>query len=248
MVGPQVVLTGAVGSLHELVPLLLEQGMRVEQVALLGFEPPASWATVDRALQSLQRYAAIAITSPRAAHAVLARVKALGLNADSAPVVWTGVASAAVLGDVFPLVRIPEQAQAGPASLAVAMAGGMLQAGVGSPILFPCGAIHREELPVRLRAAGRRVEPVICYHTRVASPDEARAALRGADIVVATSPVLAQVLATVRPPRHTPMLVAIGATTAEAAAASGWTPDAIAERPTAPAVARAIQSLSVSPS
>ena len=243
---PAVLLTGASGSLASLPRLLQGLGLTVHAAPLVSFAPAADLGPLDGALRQLSRYTAVAVTSPRAAEVVVERVLGQAIGTDSAPAVWTGAASAPLLRRAFPRVDVPASPIAGPASLAVTLANAMLAAGVGSPVLFPCGEIHREELPVRLRASGRRVEQVICYRSVPAPIEEATAALERADIVVATSPTVASLLARARRAETRAALVTIGPTTAEAAAAAGWSPDAIAERPTGEAVARAIHSLTLS--
>lgn len=243
---PLVVLTGTSGSLEGLPGLLRDLGLAVDATPLVAFAPAEDLGPLDAALDRISQYAAIAVTSPRAAEALVQRAMARGISLREAPVVWTGAASAEALRRCFPAVEVPGHASTGPASLAVTIANAMLAAGVGSPVLFPCGEVHREELPVRLRASGRRVEQVICYRTVPAGLEEAGAALARADIIVATSPTVASLLARVRKPGTRAALVVIGPTTAEAAASAGWTPDAIAERPTGNAVARAVQSLTLS--
>lgn len=246
MMPGSVVLTGASGSLADLPELLQGLGLSVDATPLVAFAPAEDLHPLDQALRQLARYSAIVVTSPRTAEVLVERVTALDLDLTTAPTVWTGAGSAPALRRRFPRVEVPAYATAGPASLAVTIAHALIAAGIGSPVLFPCGERHREELPVRLRASGRRVEQVICYRTLPAGLDEAGAALERADIIVATSPTVAQLLARARKADTRAALVAIGPTTAEAAAAAGWTPDAIAERPTGTAVARAIHSLKLS--
>lgn len=235
-------LTGAAGTLDGLGAVLADAGLTCEDRPLLGFGPPETWLPLDTAIARIRHYAAIAITSPRAAEALVERTAAVGLDPASAPPVWCGAASASLLRSVFPDVQVPMGALTAPASLAVRLASAMLSAGVGSPVLFPCGEIHREELLVRLRAAGRRVDAVITYRATLAPMDEMTAAIDEADIMVVTSPRVAQQLAAV-PTTARPSMVAIGPTTAEAAAAAGWTPDAVAMRPAVADVAGAIHAL-----
>lgn len=246
MMPGSVVLTGAIGSLAGLPELLQSLGLSVDATPLVTIAPAEDLGPLDDALRHITRYAAIVVTSPRTAEVLVERATALAIDLRGAPTVWTGSGSARLLQRYFPRVEVPAYATAGPASLAVTIANALLAANVGSPVLFPCGELHREELPVRLRASGRRVEQVICYRTVSAGLDAASAALERADIIVATSPTVAQLLARARKADTRAALVTIGPTTAEAAAAAGWTPDAIAERPTDAAVARAIQSLSLS--
>ena len=238
----RVVLTGARGTLDGLAPLLRRAGCEVREHPLLTFGPPPSWEALDLALGQRDRLAAIALTSPRSAEALLGRVRELGIDPASLPPVWTGLASAARLGALLPDVRTAP-ASAVPGSLAVQLAEAMLAARVGSPVLFPCGESHREELVVRLRAAGRRVDPVVVY--RAVLVDEAAAAqvLTDGDVVVVTSPRVVELLARVAPAALRPALVTIGATTAAAADRAGWPPARIAADPSVGAVFSAIHSL-----
>jgi uroporphyrinogen-III synthase len=239
----RVVLTGATGTLDGLGAALATAGLACEDRPLLGFGPPLSWQAMDEAIARLHHYAAIAITSPRAAESLIERVRACGIDPASAPTIWSGAASAELLRTVFPRVEVPTADVVEPSSLAVRLAGAMLAAGVGSPVLFPCGEVHREELLVRLRAAGRRVEPVIAYRAMLASPEAISAAMASGDILVVTSPRVAQHLAASAPDDARPSMVAIGPTTADAAAAAGWSPDAVAMRPSVADVVGAIHAL-----
>jgi uroporphyrinogen-III synthase len=118
----------------------------------------------------------------------------------------------------------------------------MLRHDVGSPVLFPCGSKHREELVTALRAAGRVVDMVEAYRTVLAPPSRAQTVMAAADILVVTSPAQARLLAMVEH-RERPALVAIGPTTANEARRHGWAPDAVAASPVVSAVAAAIHSL-----
>lgn len=239
---PRVVLTGARGTLDGLAPLLHRAGCEVREHPLLTFGPPASWDALDLALGQRERLAAIAITSPRAADALLTRLGELGIDPASLPPVWTGLASAARLGAVLPDLRTAPSS-AVPGSLAVQLAEAMLAARVGSPILFPCGENHREELVVRLRAAGRRVDPVVVYRAVLVDDAAAAQALTDGDVVVVTSPRVVELLARVAPTALRPALITIGATTADAAERAGWPPARIAADPSVGAVFSAIHSL-----
>lgn len=239
----RIVMTGAAGTLVGLGAALATAGLSCEDRPLLGFGPPLSWQAMDDAIARLSHYAAVAITSPRAAESLIARARVLAVDLSAAPTVWSGAASADPLREVIPRVEVPAGDVTEPAGLAVRLAAAMLAAGVGSPVLFPCGEVHREELLVRLRAAGRRVEPLIAYRAVVASPEAISAAIARGDILVVTSPRVAQQLAATAPVDARPSMVAIGTTTADAAAAAGWSPDAVAMRPSVADVVGAIHAL-----
>ncbi len=240
---PRVVLTGGAESLPGLSGALRAEGLRVEERPLLSFGPPESWAPLDAALRARARYQAIAVTSPRAAQALAARVAALGLGRERLPPVWTGPAGRERLLPWFGVVRVPEVSAAAPGSLGVQLAGAILEAGGAGPVLFPCGDHHRDELPALLAGRGVRVEPVPAYRTVLAPTADAVAAIAAADILVVTSPRAAALVVSAAPGGNRPALVAIGPTTARAAARAGWPPDATAALPTAALVARALLSL-----
>jgi uroporphyrinogen-III synthase len=104
-------------------------------------------------------------------------------------------------------------------------------------VLFPCGELRRDALPRLLAGAGCRVDEVLCYRTVLPSPEAARAAIGGAHLVLVGSPSVAELLAQAVPAPERPLLVAVGPTTGAAAAAAGWTPDAIGEHPSVDAIA-----------
>jgi uroporphyrinogen-III synthase len=239
----RVVLTGGADSLPGLAALLRHEGLGVLERPLLSFAPPSDWSALDGALHARDQYHALAVTSPRAAQAVLQRVDWLRLAPETLPPVWTGPASVAALATRFPFVRQPDPECPTPTSLGVQLATAMIEAGVASPVLFPCGDHHRDELIDLLGARGVRAEPVICYRTLLASIGQAFRAISQADLLVVTSPRVAALLAAVPLTASRPALVALGPTTARTAARSGWTPDAIADRPTPSEVLGAILPL-----
>lgn len=242
---PVAVITLGEGTLAGLAPRLAAAGWTVRERPLLTFHPPLDWTPVDAAIATLDRFAAAAFTSPRAAQSFVARMSDAATRGVALPRVlpeaWAvGAGSAASLGGVWHTVRGPLEAGGG-----ALLARAMLAAGVGSPVLFPSGEQHREDLPAALRAAGREVVEVTCYRARLAAPAEVAAALAGADVAVIGSPRVASLVAAAPAPR--PRLVAIGPTTAHAAADAGWVPDAVATAATSEALLAAIQRIHPSP-
>lgn len=236
----RVLFTGAPGALAGLGAAVEAEGAVFSEWPLLAFAPPADPEPLEAAFLQLERYAAIAITSPRAAEAVARVIEQQDIDLTLAPTVWTSPSCAALLRPLFPRVEVSPRDRGG--SLGVVLAEMMLEGDVGSPVLLPCGDLAREELATALREGGRAVEVVEAYRTVLSPASDAQAAMAAADIIVVTSPSVARLLAAVEQ-RDCPALVAIGPTTAGEARRHGWTPDAVAASPAVPAVAAAIHSL-----
>jgi uroporphyrinogen III methyltransferase/synthase len=251
----RVVLTLSAGALAGLAQALASEGITVEECPLLRFEPPADWGPLDRALDALRRYRAVAFTSPRAAEAAATRWRdRLERSIENSPPVWTtGPATAAPLGALFGAVRMPAVQDArgpgggGGGGAGEALAQAMLTAGIGSPVLYPCGEMHRDEFTRRLADAGIVVEEVICYRSVLAASEVAGEAARRADVLVVGSPRVAELLSGVCPPEQRPRLLALGPTTAAASRQRGWPPDAEAERPTLAEVTHHLRILGGAP-
>jgi uroporphyrinogen-III synthase len=240
-----VVLTASAGSLTGLSEILRELSIELEVRPLLSFEPPADWGPLDAAIARRGNYAAVALTSPRAAEAMAERIEASRTSWEkTGPEVWvSGPATAEGLRGKAGPVRKPDAPARPHASAAAALARTMVDARVGSPVLFPCGDRRRDELPVMLRSHGIQVDEVVCYRSVLATPQEARAAAAAGNLLIVASPSVATLLAETCPAASRPRLVAIGTATAEAALAGGWSPAAIAAQPSAPAVAAAVSGV-----
>ena len=242
-----VVLTASAGTFPGLVEALSAIPVRVEEHPLMNFAPPADWASLDSALDCWETYAAAALTSPRAAAAVVDRMagrrsrRPLG---EDTPMLWAGgLATAAMLGDALGRVRIPSEADTQTLGAAAALARAMLDAGVSGPVLFPCGDSRRDELPRLLRNHGLTVDEVVCYRSVLASVSAAHAAAARGTMLVVASPTVADLLVRACPPDARPDLLAVGPTTAASARASGWSPAAVASQPSAEALAAAVRKV-----
>jgi uroporphyrinogen III methyltransferase/synthase len=241
---PTVVLTASSGTLPGLVEALRRVPLPVEECPLLTFAPPLDWHPLDRALDAVARYDAVALTSPRAARAFGERWLAREGARASLPPIWAGgPGTVSALADVPAEVRSPSAREIGERGSASALAAAMLEAGVRGPVLFPCGEIRREELAARLRDQAIEVEEIVCYRSVLAGETEARSAAERAGILVVASPTVADLLARACPPGVRPALVAVGPTTAASARASGWAPDAVAPQPTVEALVGTVRSL-----
>jgi len=242
-----VLVTASAGTFPGLAEALRAIPVGVEEVPLMTFAPPLDWRPVDAAVRDLGRYAAVAFTSPRSAHAFAERLAVLG-GAPAATETWVaGVGTAQALNDTLGEVRRPDEREVGKrgaaAALGSALAAALLAAGSGGPVLFPCGDIRRDELPSRLRDDGIEVEEVVCYRSVLAGESEARRAAQRVQIVVVASPSVADLLARACPPGVRPALLAVGPTTAAAARSSGWPPAGVAKRPTTEALVAGVRAL-----
>jgi uroporphyrinogen-III synthase len=241
---PTVVVTASAGTLSGLVDALRRMSLPAEEHPLLTFVPPLDWRPLDQALDTVTRYDAIALTSPRAARAFSGRWQMRGGGQPTLPPVWAGgPGTVTALAGVLSEVHSPSAKDVGQWGSGAALAAAMLEAGVRGPVLFPCGEIRREELTTRLRHEGINVDEIVCYRSVLAGESAARAAAERAGILVVASPSVADLLAKACPPGVRPALVAVGPTTAAAARVAGWSPDAIASGPTVDAVVTAVQSL-----
>src|SRR6185503_16460963 len=137
----KLVITASSGSFSGLPDELRKISVQALERPLISSQPPDDWARLDQALQHRSRYGSLALTSPRAAAAVAARIRVCGISwVGHTPRVWAvGAATAERLAQV------------------------MLSAGAADPVLFPCGENRRDELPGILRANGMVVDEVICY-------------------------------------------------------------------------------------
>ncbi len=242
-----VLLTASAGSFPGLAEALRAIPVGVEEVPLMTFAPPLDWRPVDAAVRDLGRYAAVAFTSPRSAHAFAERVAVLG-GAPAATETWAaGAGTAQALGGALGEVHQPDEREVGKrgaaAALASALAAALVTAGPSGPVLFPCGDIRRDELPSRLRDDGIAVEEVVCYRSMLAGESETRRAIQRVQIVVVASPSVADLLARACPPGVRPALLAVGPTTAAAARSSGWPPAGVAKRPTTEALVAGVRAL-----
>ena len=150
-----VVVTASAGTFPGLAEALHAIHVAVEEHPLTNFTPPKDWAPLDAALGRLDSYGTVALTSPRAAAAVVARIgrRQTFESGASSPAVPTlgGPGTAAALGNTLGPVRTPSEADTARWGAAGALARAMLDAGVSGRVLFPCGETRRDELPERLR-------------------------------------------------------------------------------------------------
>lgn len=242
-----VVVTVSAGTFQGLLEALRELPVAAEECPLMAFSPPLDWAPVDRALDRLGEFDAVAVTSPRAARAFAERVVLRDKTeafASGGPALWAGGASTAEsLGRSLGGVSVPPAKVSARRGAAAALADAMLADGVKGPVLFPCGDLRRDELPARLEDEGVIVEDVVCYRSVLASEGAARAAAERAQLLIVASPSVAALLARACPAEVRPMMLAVGPTTAAAARASGWPPTATSARPDTASLVAAVRGL-----
>ena len=241
----KLVITASSGSFSGLADELRKISVQALERPLISSQPPDDWARLDEALHHRGRYGSLALTSPRAAAAVAARIRACGISwVGHTPRVWavgSGYRRGAAGRARIRPGKLPEtNADLGAAER---LAQVMLSAGAAGPVLFPCGENRRDELPGILRASGLVVDEVICYRMVLASADQAREAVSGASMVLVASPSGVQLLVEACPASDRPALVAIGPTTAAAARSAGWPPAAVPAAPSTPALVSAIAGL-----
>ena len=244
--GP-VVLTVSPGGFPGLAERLRRLPVVVEEHPLLTFAPPHDWAPVDRALHELQRFEALAFTSPRAAAAFVLRHAEVGGRShrrhSDLPSLWSGgPGTEAALGALGRPVHRASDEAIGRLGAGAALAAAMIEGRIVGPVLFPCGEIRRDALPTRLRREGIDVTEVVCYRSVLADEAAARAAVERAGIMVVASPSVAD-LVTRAAKGAWPRLLAVGPTTAAAARAAGWTPAAVASAPDVDALVAGVRSL-----
>ena len=237
-----VLVTASAGSFPGLAEALHAIPVGVEEVPLMSFAPPLDWRPVDAAVRALDRYTAEAFTSPRAARAFAERVRLFGVQPTHGAVWAGGVGTAQALEELLGPVHLPDGRAVAERGAAVALAGALVESGVIGPVLFPCGDLRRDELPVLLGERDIAVDEVVCYRSVLADEVEARRAVERAQIVLVASPSVADLLARACPPGRRPPLLAVGPTTAAAARSSGWPPAGVADRPTTEALVAGVRA------
>jgi uroporphyrinogen III methyltransferase / synthase len=239
----RIVITASAGSFPGLAAALSAPGRTIAEQPLIHFSEPSDWTSLDQALDRLDEYQAVALTSPRAATGLTTRLmhRGIGWPVVNGPTLWAGgAATASALGGTLGPVRTPDEREVGWNGAAAALAQLMLDERVAGPVLFPCGGTRREVLAQRLRGEGVTVDEVVCYQSVLAGQGDAKAAAAGATLLIVASPSVAHLLIDACPPGSRPDMIAVGPTTAAAARDRGWEPSAVAAHPDRDAVAAAV--------
>src|SRR5215813_1886180 len=81
LVGVRVLVGRTKSQAHELSRLLQQQGATVFEIPFIEIRPPQSWNELDRALQNLNTYHWLILTSVNGVKALFSRMERLGVGA-----------------------------------------------------------------------------------------------------------------------------------------------------------------------
>jgi uroporphyrinogen III methyltransferase/synthase len=197
------------------------------------------------AIDGLDRYAVVAVTSANGAACLGAQLRRRGRSIPAGVLVAAvGDATAGALADVgIRTDLVPERATG------AALAATLAAAGVaGARVLVARARTGRPEIVEGLRAAGAFVDDVALYDTERLAPDPAAVARalgdRGATVVVLTAPSAVETLAAAIAPEDAPGVAAVtmGPTTSAAARAAGMTVAAEAAEQSVAGLVAAVRS------
>jgi len=179
------------------------------------------------AIDGLDRYAVVAVTSANGAACLGAQLRRRGRSIPAGVLVAAvGDATAGALADEgIRTDLVPERATGAALAATLAAAAGV----AGARVLVARARTGRPEIVEGLRAAGAFVDDVALYDTERLAPDPAAVARalgdRGATVVVLTAPSAVETLAAAIAPEDAPgvAVVTMGPTTSAAARAAGMT-------------------------
>jgi uroporphyrinogen-III synthase len=226
--GRRVVVTRQKSQAGGLAERLQAKGATVLEVPAIEIVPPRDTRPLDEALQSLDRYDWVVLTSANAVNAVLSRLTVLGLypklGSATRRVASVGPATTAALRASFPEDRgvLEPKTDFRAAGLLEAFGKEKMN---GRRVLVPASSEAREELASGLRAMGAAVEVVAAY-TPVEPPGLEQAVARcleqGFDLALFASPSAVEAFARSAGGRAAGLPSAvIGPTTEAAARAAG---------------------------
>ncbi len=180
--GRRILITRARHQADALAQALEAHGAEVLAVPAIRIVPPASWDALDHALQALDTYDWLVLTSVNGVESLAARMRVLA---------GSRLAGARL---VFPPVRGLRVAAMGPATaraleaegitvdvvpeqyVAESLVASLRDRVFGQRVLLVRAKVARDVLPAELERAGARVDTVEAYETVV--PQESSAALR----------------------------------------------------------------------
>jgi uroporphyrinogen III methyltransferase/synthase len=230
--GRRVVVTRARAQASSLASALRVLGADVIELPAIRIEPRLGSDEVKKAVDSIQSYALICLTSPNGAHLLFealgaARFDARALAQATVAAIGPGTSAAlrehGIVADVVPERSVAEALVEALADVEVS----------GRPVLVARAAEARDVLPDALRERGAQVDVVALYETVAEAPNpEALEAAQAADYVTFTSSSTVRNLMLAIDGRFPPeaRVVSIGPITSEAAREAGLGVDVEAER------------------
>jgi uroporphyrinogen III methyltransferase/synthase len=230
--GRRIVVTRARAQASGLSAALRALGAEVVELPAIRIEPRLDSSEVKRAVDAIQSYALVCLTSANGAQLLFEALAAARLDARAlaqATVAAIGPGTAAALrehgieSDIVPERSVAEALVEALAEVEVS----------GRPVLVARAAEGRDVLPDALRDRGAEVDVVALYETVAEVPEpEAVEAAQAADYVTFTSSSTVRNLMQAVDGRFPPeaRLVSIGPITSEAAREAGLSVDVEAER------------------
>jgi uroporphyrinogen-III synthase/uroporphyrinogen III methyltransferase/synthase len=177
LAGRRVLVTRAARQSAKLGDGLYVLGATVVEVPLLEIVPPESYAPLDDALQHLDRYDWLILTSSNTLQAISARCARIGVNpakAEGLKVAAVGRATAEAARHCgFHVAVVPE------AQVAEGLVSALGERARGKRVLWPRAAAARDVIPDALREAGAEVDVVDAYRNVLpeAAPEQLRLVL-----------------------------------------------------------------------
>lgn len=165
--GKRVLITRAREQARTFAALLAERGAIPIELPTIQTEPPADWAPVDRAIETLDRYAWIIFTSTNGVRYFFERIAHHGLDPRALEGVRIGAIGSATAAA---LAALHLQVNFSPVEyVAEAVVEGLKQFDLmGQRVLLPRAQDVREVLAEGLRRQGALVDDVAVYQTRPA--------------------------------------------------------------------------------
>jgi uroporphyrinogen III methyltransferase/synthase len=187
--------TRASDQASNLTDLLIQRGAMPIELPTIRTEPPRDVSPLDRAIEHLDRYNWVVLTSPKGVRYVSDRLRATNVapsRLNAAHVAAIGPSTARALSDLGVRVDLVPSTAVGEA-LVDAMAGEDL---AGTRVLLPIGASARDVVEVGLTSRGALVDRIIVYETLMdGDPIRARQLVTQADVITLTSSSTAHHLA-----------------------------------------------------
>lgn len=247
LAGRRVLVTRALQQAGKLSEGLRALGAEPVEVPVLEIVAPESYAPLDDALQNLERYDWLILTSTNTLHAVSARSTHLGVN----PANTEGLKVAAIGSATAEAARhCGFQIAVVPANyIAESLVESLREQVAGRRVLLARAAIARDVIPDALRAAGAEVDVVDAYQNVLpeAAPERLRQAVSsGLDAATFTSSSsvthLAEAarIAGIAWPFAGVPAVSIGPITSQTLRELGWQPAAEAEPSDIPGLIAAV--------